>query len=223
MKARVSLLGNLKIKDRDEFPILFAGNTQDGFFSRMILAPGPKNWEFDWEWKAPPPEPCIEGDVSDYASVMSYQPYPRPRGPVNMTTEGFAQLNAWKKTHQDEGVKAGLFGEIALRVAVISASANGDDKVSAECTKAARAFADWQMAVKTVHTAGEGRNDDAILTGLIEDAFIEIEQGTRNGKPVCIGVQPLADRAGYAPTCSKRRSAGAVPSPPPPSPGSLQP
>jgi hypothetical protein len=199
MKARVSLLGNLKIKDRDEFPILFAGNTQDGFFSRMILAPGPKNWDFDWQWEPPAPEPCVEGDLSDYSAVMAYKPYPRPAGPVTVIAAAYAQLDEWKKAHRDKGVKAGRFGEIALRVAVITASANGDSQVSAECINAALAFADWQMFVKNVYVAGEGRNDEAILTGLIEDAFIEIEAAVRIGKPMQLGGKPLTNKGGYVP------------------------
>lgn len=202
MKARVSLLGNLKIKDRDEFPILFAGNTQDGLFSRMILAPGPKAWDFNWKWEPGAPALYVEADVTDSAEVsaaMSYQPYPRPRGRVTIANDSFNMLDEWKQAHRDNGVKAGRAGEIALRVAVISASANGDSIASTECMKAALAFADWQIEVKKVYAAGEGRNDNAILTGLIEDAFIEIDDAIRTGKPMKIAGKPLADGEGFVP------------------------
>jgi hypothetical protein len=191
MRARVSILGNLKIKDRDEFSTLFGAATQDGFFDRMVLVPGPESWDFDWEWTVPGQSSMdLTGEVED---LIDYQP-PKPTGEVTVPSAIFALLKSWEAEHKAQDVRPGRLGEIALRNAIISASANGDKEVTEECMTAALAFADWQMQVRRVYTAGEAENDGAKVTGLILNAFDELEAADRIGKPICVGGRPILQK-----------------------------
>ncbi len=186
MRARVSLLGNLKVKDRDEFSTLFAAQTQDGFYNRMIFAPGPTDWEFDWDWEPPSPAQSFDMAHLGYPATLP-RTYPRPLGPVSTPGSCFQQLRDWEAAHKANNINPGRLGEIALRTAVITASANGDVMVTSECMAAALAFADWQMAVRKIYAAGEAMNEDAQVTGLILDAFAELYEAEADGSPKKLG------------------------------------
>lgn len=58
-----------------------------------------------------------------------------------------------------------------MRVAVISAAINNDTEVGDDCLSAALTFAEWQEAVRAVYLPGYALTPDAIVTGLITDAF----------------------------------------------------
>jgi hypothetical protein len=196
MDARVSLFGNLKVRDRDEFSTMFGAATQDGFFDRMIIAPGPDEWEFDWNWKPPQEPEAVPVVAADVSHLLPLQ-YPRPVGRVTVPRSAFGMLKEWDQAHRGTGVKPGRLGEVALRTALISASANGDREVTAACMVAALAFADWQMQVRKVYVAGEAENDDAKVTGLLMSAFEEVEQSLTEGNPRQVAGKPIIDHAGW--------------------------
>jgi hypothetical protein len=149
--ARLNILGALACKDRDEFSQLFGAETLAGLYSRIILAPGPSNWRWDQMWKP-------SGET-------------RKPGVVEITRDVFTAKDAWRDERPD--VKRGRIGEMALRVAVISASANWDRTITPECLAAALRFAEWQEKVKMVYQASEALNLDATITGAILDALDE--------------------------------------------------
>jgi hypothetical protein len=193
INVRLSIVGNLKVRDRDEFSTVFAAQSQGGFADRMVLAPGPTNWEFDWNWTEPQIE-TVTGEDGEEFPVWKRSSRPTP---VRATPETYDMLKVWDRAHRAEGRIPGRLGEIALRVAVISASANGDREVSRECMTAALVFADWQMAVRNVYVAGEATNDDAAVTGLIIDAFTELDVSLARGEPKRSSGKPIIEPGGW--------------------------
>ena len=192
INVRLSLVGNLKVRDEDEFSTVFAAQTQGGLADRMIFAPGPTNWEFDWDWIAP----SVKHPVTDEDETITTWKAARPVS-VSATPKTYDMLKAWERTHRVEGRIPGRLGEIALRVAMISASANGDREVSEACIVAALAFADWQMAVRSVYVAGEATNDDAAVTGLIIDAFTALDESLAKGNPKLSGGKAIIELGGW--------------------------
>ena len=79
-------------------------------------------------------------------------------------------MKAWR----DQDTKGrGRLGEIALRVAVVTASANHDSEVTAECVQRALEFMEWQEQIRGRYTAGVGVHMDAICTETILQAMAE--------------------------------------------------
>lgn len=189
INARVSLVGNLKLANREEFQEVFAGNTQDGFYSRMILVPGPTEWRIDHSWR-PPSEPEIR---DDYEFPRLVRPVHRTEFPAAM----FERAARWEDAHRANGIKPGRLTEIAMRVALISANANGDLEVTADAMDAGLRFGDWQLSVRNMYAAGDALNQDALLTGLVEDAFVALGQSLAEGKPKMLAGKPIIDRAGW--------------------------
>jgi hypothetical protein len=153
--VRLSILGNLKAKDPEDFRKSFGSETLDGLYDRFVLCPGPTDWEPDFEWSQ-------ESEL-------------RAPSQVHVPAAAWQMLKEWRKA-AEEGVVRHRLGEIALRVAVISASANHDTEVTAPCMAAALRFAEWQERVRAIYTPSTARNDDAALTSLILDKFAAHEK-----------------------------------------------
>jgi hypothetical protein len=71
-------------------------------------------------------------------------------------------MRQWVESAPDKD--RGRLGEIASRVALISASANGDKAIASQGIAAAIAFAEWQESVRARYKAGVALTLDAQLT-----------------------------------------------------------
>jgi hypothetical protein len=170
--VRMSLVGNLKAADPSEFQEHFGANTASGLYDRFIFAPNAPNWTYRWQW---------------VPAVIT----PRAPWQTRLTPERFGDLDAWRDQREAAGLPVGRLAENALRVALISASANWESEVSPACMAAALRFAEWQGEVREVYCAGVARNDDAIITGVILDGVAEALKAHEEGKPKLVGKRPL--------------------------------
>jgi hypothetical protein len=156
--ARLSMLGGLACKDRDQFSLLMGAVTMGGFYSRLIVCPGPTGWKFTQKWR-----PNV---VIRHPSV------------VTISDADIDVFEDWRDEFddvKDVDKKRGRIVEIAERVALISAAANHDKTLTPECIQAALRFAEWQEKIKSVYCASEALNLDGQITGAILDALAEEE------------------------------------------------
>ena len=151
ISAWVSILGGLPAEDEAEFSEYFGSETTNGLYSRFIYGVGPKTWRFNFRWKENPeqrwPTQVYVGDLAhDVAQAW--------------VDEGYAL-----------GRNRGRLAEKALRVATISASANGDTEITQACMDAAMAFARWQESIVDTHRAGVSETVDGKIQSAIEDTL----------------------------------------------------
>ncbi len=195
INARVSLLGNLTLDDPSEFGERFGSDSKDGFLSRLILAPFPSDWRWERQWSPTPLTktiPCFFDDEPLARQETSTNPL-LPTGAVSFSPARHAEVDEWEDKWRDQGVNPGRCLEIAMRVAVITASANGDVEVTEEGLAAALAFAEWQMAIRGAYSAGDGRNPDAVVTGVLLDAIEVAFAADKAGTPLTTGYRPVVE------------------------------
>jgi len=141
--VRLSLLGALKADDAEDFSEVFGKQSTSGLYDRFVFGIAPKGWKYS-PWEA-----------HQEIRVAS-----RPE----MPTDCFRLLAEWR----DQNPTArGRLGEIALRIAYISAAANQDEEVGEKCMRAALEFAEWQEAIRSAYKAGLGDTLDAVATSAI--------------------------------------------------------
>jgi hypothetical protein len=186
MREQISILGNLKASDPSEFARAFGIETSAGLCDRFVIVPGVAGWRFDRKWSPKLRECSSPGTESTGNENTIWQQKPTC---VDLTGEAIDAADAWENAHLEQGVPPGRLVEIALRVAVITASANRETSVSSECIQAALRLADWQLKVRSVYAAGIAENPGAIVVGAILDRFEELESGLKLGSP-----KKLADR-----------------------------
>ena len=150
---RLNILGALKCDDEEEFTKLFAIGSTGGLYDRFVFGVGQSGWKWDRAWR--PRE--------DYRQPI----------PVEMSDEAATLIDAWKgaEVEDEDGnmkpVHHGRVGEIAERIALISASANREGKVSEACMRAAIFFAEWQEEVRRVYVPGDSESRDGDCTASI--------------------------------------------------------
>jgi hypothetical protein len=95
---------------------------------------------------------------------------PEKREPksVSITDEAYAMKHAWVAENPEH---RGRLGELALRVALVSASANHDHNVGEDCMRAALEFMTWQEAIRAKYRPSEqddrgGKCQEAIVRAL---------------------------------------------------------
>ena len=115
-----------------------------GLYSRCLICPGPAGWKWSSLWR---PKVVLRRPKTRSVTV--------PDAIVHMAED-------WRDA--EPAKKRGRLAEIALRVALITSSANHDDEVTAECMQAAIFFMEWQERIKSVYTASTAQNDDAKIT-----------------------------------------------------------
>jgi hypothetical protein len=150
VNIHLSLLGAMAVADPSDFAVLFGNQTQDGLYTRFLFAPGPPTpWDIDHCWIA-------EEET--------------PRQPIHVIVPKWChdRVKEWVRVDRTNDHRPRL-GEMALRIAVISASANGDSSITTECLKAALRMADWQVEVRKVYAPGFALNDEARLTAAVLD------------------------------------------------------
>jgi hypothetical protein len=93
---------------------------------------------------------------------------PRPPCRVEVPDWCWTELNKWKAVAPQTRRR---LGELAMRVAIISASANQDHQVTKAGLQAALTLMEWQERVRDVYRAGSAENPDAQCTSAILDAI----------------------------------------------------
>jgi hypothetical protein len=170
VNVRLSILGSLKISDTTEFSNVFGAETQGGLYDRFLFAPGPTApWVIDMRWR---PEP-------------EYQF--RPSCGVVVPDWCWTELNKWKGVAPTRR----RLGELAMRVAIISASANQDHQVTRAGLQAAFCMMEWQERVREVYRPGSPENPDAQCTSAILDA-IKAAGNDEDGLPKWVKQSVLA-------------------------------
>ena len=99
--------------------------------------------------------------------------------PVSIPSWVWDELREWKSKAPHLGEDdyddhdRNRLGEIVLRVALISASANRDKSITKECLAAAFKFGQWQETIKYNYRPSRAENKDAEIENAIIDAFKE--------------------------------------------------
>jgi hypothetical protein len=154
--VRLSLIGALKVNDAADFKTVFGSATTDGLYDRFIFVPCPADYEPDHTWT-----PLAR----DHELILRLACPSIP----SIKKEDFDTLSTWQKSVPALKGHRRRIQEIGLRVALISAMANGDSHLTPECLAAAVAFAEWQSKVRLWFSAGEALNLDARITDAILD------------------------------------------------------
>ncbi|WP_109485411.1 hypothetical protein [Occallatibacter savannae] len=143
--CRLSWLGGLPIRrdHPEEFGEYFGRETGRGLLSRTIL--GFSDVKFNYQsWSAPS---LWSNDEAGNFDAMAFQ-HPNT---VKLPDECIQMLNSWKASDEEE---EGRLKYIARKVALLTASANGDREVGDSCMKAAIEFVNWQGRLREVFRIG---------------------------------------------------------------------
>jgi hypothetical protein len=140
-RAELSIIGGLTAENAEEFAEVFGKATTTGLYDRFIYGVAPPSWDWDDQWE-------------ETAETVE-----RKTKSVNFSDKIYQMKKQW----QQQGPEARRrLGELALRVAMITASANGDASVSEECMAAALRFMEWQQAVRAWYRPSEMDDKDGI-------------------------------------------------------------
>jgi hypothetical protein len=160
---RLNILGALKAEDATEFAESFGSSTTGGLYDRFLFIPGPRNWKPKGIWQ-PAPRREVRRPLNTIRGVGVYRAH--------------KMKDAWCEVPDTDRRRV---GELALRVAMVTASANGDSTITEECMAAALRFMEWQEKVRKAYSAGVAANPDAVVASAILDAFEEYRDA--EGKP----------------------------------------
>jgi len=153
--AKLTIIGGLTCENPDEFAEIYGVDTTTGMFDRTIFGVCPQGWDYDHEnWQPPKQE---DGDIIRRRSKS-----------LSVSHEAYEAMHQWRDV--DRAGRSRL-GELALRVAVITASLNHESVVSAECMAKALEFMEWQESVRSKYKPSEmddkdGRCQQAIVRAL---------------------------------------------------------
>ena len=148
--ARLSVVGGLTCDGPDEFAEIYGESTAQGTHDRTLFALFPDDWEFDDLW-----EPTAEFEF-------------RRSGAVEVPKEIYDTVKAWRRENPESRRR---LGELALRVALVTASMNHDPQITPECLKCALELAEWQEMVRAEYKPSDtddldGRAEKAIIRAL---------------------------------------------------------
>jgi hypothetical protein len=152
--VRLSILGALKAKDATDFARVFGSATNDGLYDRFVYGIIPKGWEYE-DWSPKP-----EGR--------------RPKG-TSIPRFCYEMVKEWRSEGRKVGLDRGRLGEIALRWALITASANHDSDITLEGMEKALLFCEWQENIRSTYKAGVSDTLDGQCMGAVLDAFEKLE------------------------------------------------
>ena len=162
--ARMSMVGGLTCDGPDEFAEIYGEATAQGTHDRTIFAPFPDDWEFDDLW-----EPARDEF--------------RRAGHIEVPREIYETVKEWRRKDPESRRR---LGELALRVALVTASVNHDKEITPECLRCALEFIEWQEQVRAQYKPSE--SDD--LDGRAERAIIralEEHEGWVEWRDLCTG------------------------------------
>jgi hypothetical protein len=172
VNSRLSILGQLAVETPSEFAELFGSESQAGLFSRFLLIPEPPSWVWDNKWI--PEESPLRISANTRTRIPDW---------------AWDRLKQWQA--EVEGKDRGRLGEIAMRVALISACANGDTVVNAECLEAALRFGEWQERVREVYKAGVAETLEARCTSAILDVLEAAGIDEETKLPNWVKIRPI--------------------------------
>jgi hypothetical protein len=164
--VRLSILGALPAETIEDFRDVWGQATTTGLHSRMIICPGPPAWKWDHRLQ-------IRGE---YRAALQG---------VCISDSAYEVYEAWRNA----APKRGRLSEIGQRVAVLSASLNGEILVTEQCMNAAMAFAEWQELVRTPYAPSLAQNEDARVTDAIlraVDSECRYKAGEFKGQPMYV-------------------------------------
>lgn len=134
--GKLSMLGGLAVRDPAEFACLFGAHSVSGMYDRFIFG---------------------------YSKTrVKYRPSPtkmeriEPQ-PVRIPTWVWDAKDAWV----GDDPSRGRLSELALRVALITAAANGDAEITKPCLEAALRFTEWQLRLRQTFKPGVAETKDA--------------------------------------------------------------
>jgi hypothetical protein len=140
-RAELSMVGGLTAENAEEFAEVFGKATTTGLYDRFIYGVAPPSWDWDDQWE----------ETADTVE--------RKTKSVSFPDKIYQMKKHWQQ--QDPEPRRRL-GELALRVAMITAAANGEASVSEECMAAALTFMEWQQAIRAWYRPSEMDDKDGI-------------------------------------------------------------
>jgi len=146
--AKLSMIGGLTAENPEEFAEVFGKTTVTGLYDRHIYGVAPKTWKWDDRWE------------ETVAPVKR-----RPKN-VNIGQEIFHMKRDWVGDNPDRN----RLGELALRVAVVTASANEDHKVTIEGMRCALLLMEWQEKVRVWYKPSDQDDKD----GKCQEAIVRV-------------------------------------------------
>jgi hypothetical protein len=148
--ANASFLGGLTIESPAEFAALFGMATVSGLYVRFIYAWAPEGHVFD--------------DIWEEAELVPQEIHP-PCKNVKVPRLIFEMKMEWE--HRNPKVRGQRLAQLALRIALVTAAANGDQEVTEECMKAALLFCEWQEVLRSVYKPGRAESAGGKLSEAI--------------------------------------------------------
>jgi hypothetical protein len=131
--AKASFLGGLTVESPAEFADIFGKGTVTGLYVRFIYGYAESGFRFDDKWE-------------EFEKVP---PEIRKPSQVKFTAGAFDMKEQWEAASPKE--RGQRLGQLALRVAAVTAAANGDSEVGEPCMRAALRFMEWQQEIRSVY------------------------------------------------------------------------
>ena len=148
---KLSIIGGLTCDQPGEFADVFGKATTNGTYDRFIFTETPA-WEFDDKWKP------VHDDLINFR---------RPKG-CRVPDVVFDMKRDWVAKNRESRTR---LGEIALRIALVSASMNHDSEVSEECMEKALMFCEWQEASRYKYRPSDMDSVDGKCQEAVERAL----------------------------------------------------
>jgi hypothetical protein len=157
--CRFSLLGNLPCTNATQFNALFGSESQYGFYRRLLFGVGVREERFVFH-------PGVNEKMA--TRLADFKP-----SALSVSAAWYTRAQQWVDAAVDDVQRerrSNLY-EPLLRVALVTASANGDSTVTKEGFAAALAFIEWQERIRTLYAPAAARHPyaqcmDMVLTFL---------------------------------------------------------
>jgi hypothetical protein len=138
-RPKLSIIGGLTAENPEEFAEVFGKATTTGLYDRFIYGVAPPTWDWDDTWED---------------KVM---PETRRAKSVGVPQAIFDMKKAWLRSKEGRHTR---LGELALRIALVTASANGDMMITEECMECALQFMEWQERVRAAYRPSDQDDKD---------------------------------------------------------------
>lgn len=150
-RVRLSILGNLKVKDPSEFPAVFTHATAHGLYDRFLFGVlAGEKWHFTpWE----------------------FDPLNDSRAPSPTTPSESHRIFDLKREWEQAGEKRGRLAEMALRIALITSAVNRDETITEGAMTAALRFMEWQEKIRATYQPAKGANEAQECVNAVLDVF----------------------------------------------------
>src|SRR5208337_1462848 len=170
INCRVSWLGGIPadVERPERFAELFSSESNYGLYPRFIF--GYSGAAFNsrhWERPSQVGETVITMD--DAVNELAKQHHGVAAVVSSISDEAQALYDGWNPA----ATSIGRLRQNLMKVALLTASANGDDEVNAECMAKAILFMEWQLKIREVFKPSEAEagNKEAVFTNLLLPAL----------------------------------------------------